>query len=276
MILCQLTDLHLRPPGQLSNRVVDTNRLTAQAFQAVARMTPRPDAVVITGDLTECGLDAEYALLRELLRTLRMPIFVIPGNHDRRENLRAGLAHLPHVGGDGAFLQYAVEDFPIRLVMLDTLVPGHGHGELCEERLSFLRRTLAAEPGKPTIVAMHHPPFACGIEHLDRIKLRNSAEFAAIIAGHPQVCRVICGHHHRPINAQLAHAIASIAPSVAHQIELALTPGARGAFMLEPPGYQLHVWNGELGRVVSHTGVFGDYAGPFPFVTEPDYPGKLA
>jgi len=274
VILCQLTDLHVRPPGRLSNTVVDTNALTARAFQAVAAMTPRPDIVVITGDLTECGLAAEYAELRELLRVLAMPVFVIPGNHDRRENLQAGLADLPHVAGGLAFLHYTVDEYPVRLVMLDTLVPGHGHGELCPERLAFLEAALAAEPQKPTIVAMHHPPFLCGIEHMDRINLREAAEFTAIIARHRQVARIICGHHHRPINAPLAHAIASIAPSVAHQVELALSPGAPANFILEPPGYQLHCW--QDGQLVSHTGVFGRYDGPFPFITDPDYPGKAA
>ena len=203
-----------------------------------------------------------------------MPVFVIPGNHDQRENLRAGLADLPHIGTSGTFLQYCVEYYPVRLVMLDTLVPGYGHGELCRERLSFLDGALAAEPEKPTIVAMHHPPFVCGIEHMDHINLRNEAEFTAVIARHAQVSRVICGHHHRPINAPLAHTIASIAPSVAHQVELALTPGAPSQFVLEPPGYQLHCWIGD--RLVSHTGVIGRYDGPFPFVADPDYPGKLA
>ena len=270
MILCQLTDLHLRPRGKLSNDKVDTNSLTERAFRAVAAFDPMPDAVVITGDLTECGLRTEYAVLAELLRLLPMPVYVIPGNHDRRENLRAGLA-LP---GDPPFVQYAIDDLPLRLVMLDTIVPGAGHGELGPDRLAFLDRTLAAAPGKPTIVAMHHPPFVCGIAHMDAINLREADAFAAVIARHRQVKRIICGHHHRPVTAPLAHAIASIAPSVAHQVELAVRPDAPAAFKLEPPGYQLHMLVGDA--VVSHTGVFGDWPGPFPFVTDPDYPGKPA
>ena len=111
MILCQLTDLHVRPRGKLSNSVVDTNRLTEQAFRAVAQFTPRPDAVLITGDLTECGLAEEYALLAELLRLLPMPVFVIPGNHDRREILERALGHLPGVASDPRFVQYAVWRF---------------------------------------------------------------------------------------------------------------------------------------------------------------------
>ena len=273
MLICQLTDLHVRPVGKSASRVSETNMFTERAFRAVARLNPRPDVVLITGDLTECGLDAEYANLAPMLRRwLPMPVFVIPGNHDRRETFRVGLKHLPGVTADPRYIRYAVEDHPVRLVMLDTLVPGAGHGELDAEQLDFLDQTLAAAPDKPTMVAMHHPPFACGIAHLDRINLRNTPQFTAVIARHRQVERIICGHHHRPIFARVAHAIASIAPSVAHQAELSLDPNDRGAFVLEPPAYQLHRWT-EADGIVSHTAYVEDYPGPFPFVNDPEYPG---
>ncbi|HME21808.1 MAG TPA: phosphodiesterase [Acetobacteraceae bacterium] len=274
MLICQLTDLHVRPVGQPANRVSETNMFTERAFRAVARLAPRPDVVVITGDLAECGLDTEYANVNHLLRKLPpVPVFVIPGNHDRRDNLRAGLKHLPGVIADPHYVQYAVDDYPVRLVMLDTLVPGSAHGELRAEQLAFLDRTLAAVPDKPTIVGMHHPPFACGMAHMDKINLRNAPEFAAIIARHRQVDRIICGHHHRPIVARVAHAIASISPSVAHQVEMSLDPHDSGAFVFEPPAFQLHLWTAADG-IVSHTVYVEDYPGPYPFLIDPQYPGK--
>jgi Icc protein len=274
MLICQLTDLHVRPVGKPANRLSETNMFTERAFRAVARLNPSPDVVVITGDLTDCGLDEEYANLNRLLRKfLPMPVFVIPGNHDRRGNLRAGLKHLPGVAVDPHYVQYTVDEYPVRLVMLDTLVPGAGHGELGPEQLEFLDRALAAAPDKPTIVGMHHPPFACGIAHMDRINLRNIPEFAAIIGRHRQVERIICGHHHRPIVARLAHAIASIAPSVAHQVEMTLNPHDSGAFNFEPPAFQLHRWTAADG-IVSHTVYVEDFPGPYPFINDPDYPGS--
>jgi len=274
MLICQLTDLHVRPAGKPANRLAETNMFTERAFRAVARFTPRPDMVVITGDLTECGLDAEYANLNHLLhKFLPMPVFVIPGNHDRRGNLREGLKHLPGVTADRHYVQYAVDGYPVRLVMLDTVVPGAGHGELRADQLQFLDHTLAAVPDKPTIVAMHHPPFACGIAHMDRINLRNAPEFVAVIARHRQVERIICGHHHRPIVARVAHTIASIAPSIAHQVEMTLDPHDRGAFVFEPPAFQLHRWSAADG-IVSHTIYVEDFPGPYPFINDPEYPGR--
>ena len=95
MLICQLTDLHVRPVGKPANRVSETNMFTERAFRAVARLSPRPDIVMITGDLTECGLDAEYANLARLLRKwLPMPVFVIPAiTIDAL--IPRGLGHLP-------------------------------------------------------------------------------------------------------------------------------------------------------------------------------------
>ncbi|WP_428484497.1 phosphodiesterase [Rhodopila sp.] len=276
MLICQLTDLHVRPRGQAANRVSETNMFTERACRVAAAFRPRPDVVVITGDLTDCGLPAEYDNLAAILRrTLPMPIYVIPGNHDRRENLRHALAHLPGVTSDPHFVQYAVEDQPVRLVMLDTLVPGATHGELSQAQLDWLDRTLAAQPSKPTMLAMHHPPFECGLAQMDRIALRNLDAFGALIKGHRQVERIICGHHHRPIVGRCAHAIASISPSVAHQVELSFDPDDPGAFNFEPPAFQLHAWRGKQ-DFVSHTVYIDTYAGPFRVVPDADYPGGNA
>jgi 3',5'-cyclic AMP phosphodiesterase CpdA len=274
MLICQLTDLHVRPSGIAANRLSETNILTERALRVVAAFNPPPDVVLITGDLTECGLQAEYANLAGMLsRNLTMPVYVIPGNHDRRDNLRESLAHLPGVTADPDFVQYAIEDHPIRLVMLDTLVPGASHGELSASQLQWLDRTLAAEPAKPTLIAMHHPPFVTGLPHMDRIGLLNPNAFRTVIARHKQVERIICGHHHRPIVGQFAHTIVSISPSVAHQVELTFDESEPGAFNFEPPAFQLH-FRGQAGGFVTHTVYTERYSGPFPFVTEADYPGS--
>ena len=273
MLICQLTDLHVRPRGVAANRVSETNMLTERACRVAAALKPPPDVVVITGDLTECGLPAEYDNLAAILRrTLSLPVYVIPGNHDRRDNLRAHLAHLPGVTADPFFVQYVVEHLPVRLVMLDTVVFGAGHGALSQAQLDWLDTTLAEQPSRPTMVAMHHPPFATGIPHMDKIALLDPGRFRSVVLRHRQVERIICGHHHRPIVGQVGQAVASISPSVAHQVELSFDPGDAGAFNFEPPAFQLHAWQATSG-FVTHTVYTGLYPGPFPFLTEPDYPG---
>ena len=264
MLIAQITDFHIKARGQVAYRVVDTAACLAAAVAALAALDPKPDLVVATGDLTDFGRPEEYALLQELLAPLAMPVYLIPGNHDEREGLRRawrGDGYLPAQG----FLHYTVEDQPLRLVALDTVIAGEPGGRLCAERLGWLDRTLAADPSRPTLIIMHHPPFATGIAHMDAIGLDGAEAFAAVLARHPQVERVLCGHLHRSIQARIGrHAIASTAPSTAHQVALDLSSDGPSAFMMEPPGYQLHLWRPETG-VVTHTAVIGDFAGPYPF-----------
>jgi Icc protein len=262
MLIAQLSDPHIPAPGKLLYGRVDTAAFFARAVHAVATSEPAPDAVILTGDLVDKGEPAEYAHLRELLAPLPMPVFAIPGNHDTREPFRDAFAGDGYLPRDG-FLQYAVEEYPLRLVALDTLIPGAGGGELCAERMGWLERTLAAAPDRPTLVMMHHPPFATGIEYMDRAGLADATAFAALIARHPQVERIACGHLHRIIERRFAGTIAGTAPSTAHQFRLNLLPGASLRLMFEPPGYQLHLWRDGDG-LVTHTVPLGDWPGPYP------------
>jgi Icc protein len=264
MLIAQITDFHIKARGKIAYRVIDTASCLGAAVAALAALDPAPDVIVGTGDLTDFGRPEEYELLRELLKPLGKPVYLIPGNHDEREAMRRAF------GGDGylpvaGFLHYVVDEHPVRLVALDTVIPGASGGELCDERLRWLEGALAAAPERPTIIIMHHPPFATGIAHMDRIGCAGADRFAAILARNPQVERVLCGHLHRSIQTRLgARAIASTAPSTAHQVALDLSPAGPPVFVLEPPGYQLHLWRPGEG-FVSHTAVIGRYAGPYPF-----------
>jgi 3',5'-cyclic AMP phosphodiesterase CpdA len=264
MLVCQISDLHITAGGRLASGIVDTAALFRACVAHVLSLPRRPDAVLITGDLVDLGTEEEYRLLREMLAPLPMPVHLIPGNHDDRETLRKVFADHDYLPRSGFFLQYTLEDYPLRIIALDTVIPGEGGGRLCAARLEWLERALAAAPSRPTLVMMHHPPFPTFIDHMDAIGLEDPGAFRGVIARHPQVERVVCGHLHRAIQARVAQALASTCPSPAHQIALDLVPGAPEGFVMEPPGYQLHLWVPDSG-VVSHTAVIGAYAGPYPF-----------
>jgi 3',5'-cyclic AMP phosphodiesterase CpdA len=110
---------------------------------------------------------------------------------------------------------------------------------------------------------MHHPPFRTGIAHMDRIGLDNAEAFGRIVAHHPQIEKIICGHLHRAIDTRWCGTAVSTCPSPAHQVALDLRPDGPSAFVMEPPGYQLHWWDGA--RLVSHTAFIGEFDGPYPF-----------
>ena len=156
MLVAHITDTHITTPGNLFYGVVDTAVCLTRAVAALNCLDPLPDLTVITGDLVDGGTPDEYAHLRSLLRPLRMPVFVIPGNHDAREPMRQAFVsdgYLPRQD----FLNYVIEDHALRIVALDTLVPGKVGGALCEKRLHWFDSTLAAAPDKPTLVLMHQP-----------------------------------------------------------------------------------------------------------------------
>ena len=263
MLIAQISDMHIRAPGKLLFRRIDTAGFLERAVAHVNALDPRPDVVLATGDLVESGKPEEYARLRQLLAPLAMPVYVIPGNHDARDALRAAFpdhTYLPRSG----FVQYAIDGLPLRLIALDTLVEGKHHGELCLERLDWLQARLA-ENDRPTVLFMHHPPFACGIDAFDRTRVdEGSRQLEVLIRRHGNVERVLCGHVHRPIQVCFAGTMASIAPSTAHQATLDLHADAPLSLMMEPPGVALHLWRPDSG-LITHVSYVGPYEGPQPF-----------
>jgi 3',5'-cyclic AMP phosphodiesterase CpdA len=273
MLIAQISDLHVRPAGELAYGVAPTNLMAESAIYALSRLRPGPDVVVLTGDAADCGLEEEYAILIALLGRLSCPVYVIPGSHDRREAMRAAFAPLGKFGARGP-LNFAAEVGPLRLIGLDSVVEGASHGELSSETLAFLDAELSRRRDRPTIVCLHHPPIDCGIAHMDRIRLIAGGEdLARIIGAHPQVERILAGHHHRSIQARFAGTICQIAPSVAHAVALDLSHDGAPAFALEPPAFLLHQWIESVG-VVTHTAFVDRAPGPFPFVLPPEYPRR--
>jgi Icc protein len=252
MIIAQITDLHVVAKDCLAYRQIPTNAQLAEAVAHLNSLAPRPDVVIASGDLTDHGREDEYQVLREILAPLTMPVFVIPGNHDRREALLKVFAEQAYLARAGSpFIHYAIEDYSIRLIGLDTTVPEHHHGMLCEERLRWLDETLSAQPDRPTLIFMHHPPFRTGVHWMDGAGLHGGRAMEQIVAGHRNVIRVAAGHIHRPIHLGWAGTIASTAPSTCHQVTLDLGGGEGYEFVMEPRAIQLHVLDSGYG-LVSH------------------------
>ena len=128
-LLLQLSDLHIRESGRLAYGRIETADYLRRAIATIAKLPQQPDAVVITGDLTDFGRAAEYDHLRELLAPLAMPVYLMPGNHDDRNQLRKSFSEHGYLGSSG-FVRCSVAR--------DTVVPGVSEGCLCAERLNWL------------------------------------------------------------------------------------------------------------------------------------------
>ncbi len=274
MIIAQITDFHVRPPGVRAYAGSDSNAMMRRAVAALAALEPRPDCVIATGDLTDCGLPEEYRQVADDLATLPMPVYMIPGNHDRRDVMRSCLsARHPYLLQDANFLHYVIDDFPVRLIGLDTVMPGEHGGEICAARESWLVQTLARGDRRPTLIFMHHPPFRTGLTDMDSMMCRTSPSFAKLIARHPEIERITAGHCHRPIAVRFAGTVGFVAPSTAHQVALDLHDGAPNRLVFEPPGYVLHTWKPDTG-IVTHVVPIGDFGPVSDFVLADEYPGQ--
>ena len=272
MLICQLSDLHVRRPGELAYRRVDTESYVRRCVSRIAAMDPRPDAIVITGDVVDRGTDEEYAHARALLAPLTVPIYAIPGNHDARSGLRRAFASGVESLESSPFIQYTANVGAVRLIALDTLLPGEGRGRLCEARLAWLEQALARAAQAPVVILMHHPPFTTGIGYMDVVGLETAYPLEPIIRRHPNVERILCGHVHRTIVRRYGGTLAVTCPSPAHQVALDFAAGAPASFVMEPPGYLLHRWSESEG-FTTYAAVLGDYDGPYRFYEPATSPG---
>ena len=257
MLIAQLSDFHYRQNGTRLFGYVDVHKATAEAVAWVNAHVPAIDAVIITGDLVNDGGADDYAALKAVLADLAPPFAVITGNHDSRSPLAETFPLQDDAPVNGKYCW--VRDFgDLRVIGLDTLIEGEPSGELGVKQCTWLDTTLNRAPQKPTLVALHHPPFETGIGFMDAFPLKDADRLAAVIARHSNVVAVLSGHIHRVIHHRFAETIAMTGPGTAHQVVMDLTDEETPRWIMEPAGCLLHKWTAGTG-LVSHAAWFGDY-----------------
>lgn len=269
MRIVQISDFHIEPEGVLAYRVADTRTSFEAAIAHLTALPQRPDAVVITGDIASSGREEAYRFARQgldKLAALGMAVYVLPGNHDHRGRMLDFLA--PYCPADPAvapWLCYAVDAPELRLVCLDSMQPGSHSGHLTPEVTQWLDRTLAAAPGKDTLLFCHHPPFLAGMGAMDEA-YEGRERLAEILRAHPDV-RLCCGHMHRAFSTLWMGRLCLCAPAASMQLNLHLAPEGGDDFVMEAPGYLLHHHTGEYcnSHVCQIPGSYS-YSGPHPFV----------
>jgi len=244
LLIAQISDTHILasasdlPAAQL--RADCLRRCVADINQQ------HPDVVVFTGDTVQHGQSDEYARLRELFAPLHAPLYLIPGNRDDNEAMRAAFNDKTYLPESGDFFHYTVEDYPLRLVALDSTLSGERKGVFCAERQAWLDQVLSEQPNRPTLLFIHHPPFDVGDHYVDGYRRPEEAgALGDIVSRHPQVVGMLCGHVHWPVERQWAGTLARIMPSIAVDVRKGVDETeARGQ-----PIYMLHRFLEETGFV---------------------------
>jgi Icc protein len=201
MIIAQISDTHIALDAPDADRRM---RDFVLAIADINALDPAPDVIVHTGDIVHHGRQDEYAQAMAILAAARAPVYVVPGNKDNRAHLCAAFSSRGYLARDCEFIDYAIEDYPVRLIALDTVSSGSNKGDFCRERVRRLIDMIDAETTKPIAVLTHHPPFEVSVgpdrlhfeapEAMSRLcrALQHSGRVVAVFSGH--VHRAAAGH----------------------------------------------------------------------------------
>lgn len=275
-LIAHISDPHILEQPKLCYDTVDTRANLARVLARIETMRPKPNLVVLTGDLVHEPTTEAYTTLRNMLAGLSIPLFLLPGNHDDRALLAKCLpehSYLPQ-GNEKAHFVIDRPDAPL-IVGLDAVVPRCEHAYVGDDELAWLARTLNERPSRPTMLMMHHPPVPTGLAFMDAMQPALDPRFESLIARHPKIKLIVCGHVHRAIDAVFGGARVAVAGSTGFQYELALDPNTPPRFSLETPSIRLHHWSGET--VKSFTVSLADDwpSFGFPGVDETTWPEML-
>ncbi len=252
MLIVQLTDIHIGFDGPDK-----FDRNAARFEKAIAHinaLSVKPDLILATGDLIEGGNGWAYGRAKALLEKIDIPQYYTMGNHDDRDAFEAvfktGLM-------ENGFLNFTIEDYDLRIIVVDTLQEGLHGGAFCEYRADWLSRKLAEQPKRPTLIAMHHPPIDTGIGWLTASPEDNWVKrFKTVIEPHTNIVQIIAGHIHRNITQRFAHTYVTVAQPIAPKVALNLAPidpdipDNRVLLTDAIGGYCLHQW--KEGSLTTH------------------------
>ncbi|MFI8594573.1 phosphodiesterase [Microbacterium sp. NPDC078428] len=224
--LVHLSDTHLRADGDRLYGTIDAGDRLARALAQLEASDARPDALIFTGDLADYGQAAAYDDLRAIVEPvaarLEAPVIWAMGNHDDRATFRARLSD------DGAAATAPVDTVHeidgLRVIVLDTTVPGHHHGELRDEQLEWLALELVVPAPHGTVLVMHHPPVPCVLDLAVTVELRAQPRLAHVLRG-SDVRTILAGHLHYSTSASFAGIPVSVASATCYTQDLGVPAG---------------------------------------------------
>ena len=182
MLIAQLSAPHVRPDRALYQALIDSNAMFSAAIRHLNSLSPPPDVVISSGDVTEEGTAEEYAVARRALARIKQPLLVIPGNHDDREAFRLCFSDMDYLPNTGPLHFVASNLGLLRIVGLDVTLPGLHHGDITDEAAEWLSTILSDDADRPTILMMHQPPFRTGIQLLDGYRCFRDEKLKEIIS----------------------------------------------------------------------------------------------
>jgi 3',5'-cyclic AMP phosphodiesterase CpdA len=214
MKIVQISDSHIS---------VDHPERTSDLDVCIAHinaLTEPADLVIHTGDITHNGLPEEYNVAKQKLDSLHAPYYVLTGNRDNRAELISAFADGKSINRDDRFVQYSIDSFKTRILVLDTLCEHSNKGQICKDRFSHFQQMLDADSTTPTLLFMHHTPFEVPpIPDPFQFEDWSDAEqLHQLLTKFPNVTEVYCGHVHRNVEGTIAGLPASAITCMARDL----------------------------------------------------------
>lgn len=264
MLIAHLSDTHVSAPGQKTCGVAQMAENLVRCVENINALDPRPDIVVLSGDVTNAATCAEARHAADILSSLAMPLFIVPGNHDDRKTLCDVFGDEICPANPQGFVDYVVEGYPLRIIALDTLAPGKPGGRVEGTRLDWLRDRLEEGDNLPTLLFAHHPPLKLGVPETDEDGFEGASRLRDIVSSHPNIERFLCGHIHLHTTSRWCGTVVTTAPSTGMQLTLDLKQKGASRFLLSDPGYLLHHWTPDR-VLITHPILLTELEGPFDF-----------
>ena len=229
--ILHMSDTHLLAGDGPLYGAVDSEQRLREVFDDLEASGARPQAIVFTGDLADKGEPGAYAKLRAIVdpaaARLGAEVIWAMGNHDDRAAFRAGLLDDPAADGPQAPVDAVHFVDGLRIITLDSTVPGHHHGEFTPGQLHWLARELSVPAPHGTILALHHPPVPSVQDLAVLVELRDQRSLADVVRG-SDVRTILAGHLHYSTTAMFAGVPVSVASATCYTQDLLYDGGARG------------------------------------------------
>ncbi len=264
MLIVQISDTHIPAKGKKAYNVAPMAENLMKSVNHINQLEPKPDLVLVTGDITYSGKKEETKYAKSLLDRLNCPYYIVGGNHDNRKNLIAIFGRDAIPANDCGFINYVIEEHDIRLIAIDSVDEGRAGGKICKIRAAWLDERLNQARAKPTIIFMHHPPIKFGVLETDIDGFEGANLLAEIIGKYSNIERIICGHIHLQAFSKWQGTIISTAPCMGLRLLLDLTKKTPSQFTLEAPAYQIHHYTPDK-NLITHNVQLGSSEGPYLF-----------
>jgi len=260
MKIAQISDLHMVAEGKTLGIADAAGKLE----KVVARLNELvPDVVLVSGDIAQMGSVEESVRAADILAKLDSPFLLTPGNHDTREALQQAFPHATLPAQKAGHLSFVYEAETLRIIALDSSDPDARHGRICPARAAWLDAALAVD-GKPALIFMHHPPVKFGVEESDNPPMEGADLLAEVVARHPQIMRILCGHIHLMAQAQWQGRLVMTAPSISMRLSWNPAKMQTSRFYNSPPAFLWHMHNSD-GILLTHEFTLDGPEGPYEF-----------